>query len=209
MRQASTHGTPLTRLALCLATAGIAAGCSILAPRPDVTRFFTLRPIPEALEQGSAGTAGAETYGLGPIKLPPYLDRNEIATRISPTELSYSPVDRWAEPLQAGVTRVLVEDLGALLGTDRIVVFPWPAARAVDYQVAIEVLRFERQADGSCVLAARWDVRSARKGSVATMRESSFTQPAGATPSEAVAAQSALLGDLSREIATALKNAAS
>jgi len=37
------------------------------------------------------------------------------------------------------------------------------------------------------------------------MRESTFTQPAGGAATDAAAAQSALLGDLSREIAAALK----
>ena len=123
-------------LTVCLAV----AGCSVLAPQPDPSRFFTLAPMAQA--PAAAPAQPGFTYGLGPIKLPAYLDRNEIPTRVSPTEIIYSPAERWAEPLQASVTRVLMQNLAALLNTDKITVYPWIGATAVDYQIEIEVLHF-------------------------------------------------------------------
>ena len=35
------------------------------------------------------------TVVLGPITLPAYLDRNEVAIRVNETELKYSPTERW------------------------------------------------------------------------------------------------------------------
>jgi len=90
-------------------------GCSILAPRPDRSRFFTLTSMPAAhraeVQSPQPGTTRPIVYGLGPIRLPAYLDRNEVATRVSPTEVTYSATDRWAAPLAATVSSVLVQIL--------------------------------------------------------------------------------------------------
>lgn len=205
-------GSPLTLLTL-LAGCVTVSGCTILQPQPDPSRFFTLTAIPEAQAPHDisveGGTTGGRVYGLGPIKLSAYLDRNEIATRKSATELTYSDRDRWAEPLQANASRAVLQNLAGLLAPDRVVDFPWPPGLKVDYQIEIDVLQFERVADGTIRLAARWRIKDARKGGYRVIKESQLTHPSGAGTSEAVAAMSVALGDLSREIASTLGQFAS
>ncbi|MCK7492219.1 MAG: PqiC family protein [Comamonadaceae bacterium] len=65
--------------------------------------------------------------------LPDYLDRLQVVTRTPSGELAVSDTQRWAEPLQEGLIRVLDENLSALLGTERIVRFPWPRSLAPEY----------------------------------------------------------------------------
>lgn len=190
----------------------LAAGCSLLAPLPDRNRFFALTALPEvqahrADQLGEAsGTAAGIVCGLGPITLPAYLDRREVATRVSPTELTYSQTDRWAEPLSANVEAVLLQNLAELLGSDRVALYPWVGETRVDYQVAINLRRFERDTGGTCSLIGRWVVTDARSGSLVLAREASLTRPAPAGDTTAAAAAlSGLLGDLSHEVATALQ----
>ena len=76
-------------------------GCSVLAPQPDRSRFFNLAAMSAISGDRDAAyapsaAAPAVMYGLGPIELPAYLDRNELATRVSPTEVTYSTTERWA-----------------------------------------------------------------------------------------------------------------
>jgi len=178
-------------LAVCLL-----AGCSVLAPQRDPSRFFTLSPM----TADAQSVRGSTTCGLGPVTLPTYLDRNEIATRISPTEITYSPVDRWAEPLSAQVARTLLQDLSALLGPDRVV--PWPATVPVERQIEVAVLRFERVGSEATQLTARWSVKDLRSGRLITLRESSYTHaPSSSAAAETASALSADIADLSREIA--------
>ena len=179
-------------------------GCSVLAPQKDVSRFYTLDPVAEARSDDDTPPRGL-IYGLGPIEVPEYLDRDELALRVSSAEVTYSPTDRWAEPLRTNLTRVLLQDLSALLGADRIVLYPWPRTVSVSYQVAINVLNFERTATGEAVLHARWFIRDPRTDTYLTLKESRFTH-AAASPATAdgVNALSADVGDLSREIAAAL-----
>ena len=191
--------------ALPLVAAAWLCGCSVLPPRPDPSRFYTLSPTVEAGE-GSSQQPQIVLYGLGPIDLPQYLDRDEIAERMSPAEVRYSRIDFWAEPLKTNLTRVLLQDLSTLLGADRIVLYPWPGTVAVDYQIVVGILRFERTATGGTELRARWAIRNPRSGEYLALHESNLARPASSpATADAVEALSGDLGDLSREIAAALR----
>jgi uncharacterized protein len=193
-------------LALSLLMAGLGAGCGILAPLPSRNQFFSLVSLPQAQRAGmQRDNPGDTTYALGPITLPAYLDREALVTRVSPTQLKYSPVDNWAGPLKDNIAGVLLQNLSALTGSNRILVYPWPNNAKFDYQITVEVLRFERSSSGDCQLTARWAITDGRTRNDLIIRESQFTHPANATDTAAaVAALSATLGDLSEEIATSL-----
>ena len=203
---------PMMRCAVLIASCLFANGCSLLAATPDRSRFFTLTAPSEAQAhhaevpgQGLEATPGI-VYGLGPITLPAYLDRSEVATRVSPSELTYSPTDLWAGPLTTNVSSVLLQNLFNLLEGHHIVAYPWDGSVKVDYQVAIRLLRFERNAEGESQLAASWAVKDVRNDREVLVKETTFTRPGppGDTPA-AAAALSATLGDLSHEIAAALR----
>jgi len=202
---------PLAVRTLVCSALSLTASCTILAPEPDLSRFFTLTPtVAGAPGDISHTTSGRRfTYGLGPITIPAYLDRDVIVTRESATEISYSSTDRWAEPLQRNVSQVLLRDLSVLLGTDRIVVYPWPTTTTVDYQIQVDVLTFDCNATGNCQLIARWAIRDGRTHAVALLRQSAFTRAAASRDAKsAVAELSAALGELSKEIEQALQRLA-
>jgi uncharacterized protein len=194
----------LRRVAPLLIVGASLWGCSVLAPQKDESRFFTLAPVVEARSDAETAPRGL-IYGLGPIELPEYLDRDELALRVSPAEVTYSATDRWAEPLRTNLTRVLLQDLSTLVGADRIVLYPWPRTLSVSYQVGINVLNFERTATGEALLHARWFIRDPRTGEFLTLQESRVTHAATSpATADGVNALSADVGDLSREIAAAL-----
>jgi hypothetical protein len=117
------------------------AGCSPLAPRPNYTKYFVLAPVTDTAAAVPAGSTLA--IGLGPVAFPGYLERIQVVTRSSPTQIELSPVGRWGEPLDKNFKRVLAENLTRLLGTCRIEEYPWSHEAKVDYQVAIQVENFE------------------------------------------------------------------
>ncbi|HEX5606452.1 MAG TPA: PqiC family protein, partial [Candidatus Binatia bacterium] len=67
----------------------------------------------------------ALSLGIGPIKIPRYLDREQLVTRISQNRFAIAENDRWAEPLEENFSRVLSENLSILLQIDRVAAFPW------------------------------------------------------------------------------------
>ena len=122
------------------------------------SRFYLLATPPELERERSTDTAGRDlSVGVGPVVLPPYLDRPQIVTQASRHELDLAEFDQWAEPLEDNFTRVLAENLSVLLATDRIVVFPWRRSVLVDYQIAVNVIRFDA-VHGESMLVARWNV---------------------------------------------------
>lgn len=191
---------------ICLLLAMSMSGCSILAAQPDDSRFFTLVAMPGEPPTADAGGGGA-SYGIGPITLPAYLDRNEVAIRVSPSEIAFSLTDRWAESLSAGVSRVLLQNLSRMLGTDRIAVYPWVGEFRVDYQVRLEVLQLDCDRQGLGRLDARWGIFDGGSGRPLVLRTSRYEQPAKSESGpDRTAALSATLTRLSEDIAAALRD---
>jgi uncharacterized lipoprotein YmbA len=144
--------------AIVLGLLGLLAGCGSLSAKPDPSRFFTLSNLPgmEEIKQ----TAGSEkmVLGVGPVRFPGYLDRQEIVVRSAQNRFNVSEYDRWAEPLDENFSRVLAQNLAGLLGTDRIVSYPWTSDKKPVRFVTLEVLSFESNSAREAVLSARWSV---------------------------------------------------
>ena len=114
--------------------------------------------------------------------------------------------DRWAEPLDENFARVLRQNLTVLLPADRIIQYPWPSSKKPNYQVEIEVLRFEANSARDAQLFARWSVSDGGNKKIISVRESRVVRHAKEKSMDAsVAALSEALGDFSREIADAVQ----
>lgn len=183
-------------------------GCTTFSAQPDPSRFFTLAPLAgaEAAGEDKRDSAPRISLGIGPVSLPGYLDRQEIVTRIAQNQLRLSENDRWAEPLDENVARVVSQNVAAILRAEHITSYPWPIDRRPLYQVEIDVLRFETNTVPEAHLAARWTVRHTGKKDLIRYRDTQVSRPARARGAEAsVAALSETLAELSRQIAGAIE----
>ncbi len=174
------------------------------------TRFYTLAPIAEASAPATS-VAAPRTVGVGPVGLPRYLDRPQIVSRDGPYRLRLADFDNWAEPLENSIPRVLARNLKTLLATEDVLVLPQRRQERVDATVEVEILRFDFEPGNEAVLTARWAIF--REDSLAepvidtvTIREPIAAGVGLEQPDyeAAVAALSATLGELSRQIAAAL-----
>jgi hypothetical protein len=175
------------------------AGCSPLAPRPNYTKYFVLAPVTDTAAAVPAGSTLA--IGLGPVAFPGYLERIQVVTRSSPTQIELSPVGRWGEPLDKNFKRVLAENLTRLLGTCRIEEYPWSHEAKVDYQVAIQVENFETTSDGQSLLRARWIIKNGAGTRDLYASETTANAPVEAGDNGISSALSSDLQTLSRAIA--------
>jgi uncharacterized protein len=182
-----------------------AGGC--FSPRPDPSKFFVLAPVGVAANPiAPAGLTASSnpTIGIGPIKLPEYLDRDEVVTRVGPNRLELSDQDRWAEPLDNNFKQVIAQDLTQSLGTHSITFYPWPGTTRVDYQVRIDVYRFETDSSANAQLVAHWQVLDG-SGKLLYANDSNLSEQA--QPGEPVAAAlSRTVDGLARQIASAIQS---
>lgn len=178
-------------------------GCAATPP----SRFYVLSPV--AIDTGAHPAESAPAIGVGPVELPDYLDRPQIALRSGPYELRYNETQRWAEDLRDNVTSVLAENLSRLVPTDQVVRFPWGRLTRVDFQVVAQISRFDADESGTVVLSANWKLYRGEGRDVIAENRSVLSETfRGTDYTEIVAAQSRALDSLSREIAAAIRTAA-
>ena len=164
----------------------------------ESVRYYVLSATP-------AGPSGAAVrdipVGVGPVELPEYLDRPQIVTRTSQNELNVADFDRWAESLKDNTIRVLAENLAMLLPSQRVSVYPWKRATPVDYQITVQVSRFDRMENGESVFALRWRVLDGG-GRELLSRTSTYREtPTGSDYAATVAAMNRNLEAFSRDVA--------
>ena len=141
------------------------------------------------------------TLGVGLVEFPDYLRRLPVVTRVAPNRVELSEEKRWAEPLDKNFTRVLSENLATMLGTQRIEKYPWPLATKIDYQIEVDVQRFETTSDGQAQLVASWIIRDGRSEKIQYASKTTAAAPAGADATSASSALSSDLATLSKAIA--------
>ena len=158
-----------------------------------------------ALTDGKGDSTGTSIeLEVGPVTVPGYLDRPQIVTRKGRDEIELAEFALWSEPLKNSVSRTLGENLATLLRTDRVAIFPSRGCRVVQYQVVIDVARFDGSTEGDLVLDARWRIQEGN-GKELVMGRSTLNEATGAPGCVAqAAAMSRALGRLSQDVATAL-----
>jgi uncharacterized lipoprotein YmbA len=192
-----TRLPPLVSAALLSAV--LLAGCGGPAPH-----FF-------ALVSGSGPAAGPPVASLpalglaiGPLDIPRYLDRPEIVTEKQggPEELLVADTHRWGGSLDTDILRVVGDDLGRLLGTVRVAVYPAQPRFAPDYRVLLDLRELDGVLGQPVTLRLRWTILAAPDARVVAVEESDVQQPtASASYADLVTAESAALGTVTRQIA--------
>ena len=199
----------LVALLVLLGLALSASGC-VLKRTPEA-RFFVLRSLAEPPATPPAD-APASLVGVLPVRMPGYIDRPQLVTWTAPGELRIDEFLRWAEPLDAGITRTVAENLDALLPESHVVRAPWAAKAQPRCRVWLQLDLFGPQAGGEVRLEGRWAVLPSREAKPLATKAFDFRRgplagDAKGLPdaSAGVDAMSELLADLSREIAAAVR----
>ena len=162
----------------------------------------------------NAGTAMVDTIqvpesthqaviGLGPIRIPDYLNRPQMVMAISENQYQLSEEHRWAERLDQNISLALTKFLPSQLGANRIVRYPWAQRQVVDYQVSIDIIEFHIDALGQSRLTALWLIK--RKDQPDLSRRFDYKVFASTTDYELmVNAQSVCLTKLGQDISITL-----
>ena len=119
------------------------SGCQIVPEaKPDPTN-------PQVPEFESTDLGGV-TLGLHEVRLPIYLgDSRAIAVRSPGNRITYRDFERWAEPLNEGIKRLLRISLTVSPSVSRVLTLPFPAGVTRDYDLQVTVLTAEGYDAGS------------------------------------------------------------
>jgi uncharacterized protein len=176
------------------------SGCASTEP----TRFYLLTPEANPAPRAEVAEQTNIAIVIGAIRLPEYLNRSQIVTRLSENELELGWSDRWAEPLERNFTQVLAQNIEQLLHCRCVSApatkLPLGGARRIE----VDVFRMDGALGQKAFLDVWWSISTPDK-KILFARRSSFEQPVKGPGYEAfVQAQSQVLLAFSREIATAI-----
>jgi len=183
-------------LALVFAAAALAAGCGTSPP----SRFYTL-----AATATPAATSSTLFVAVGPVTVPAVVDRPEFVVSTGTNELKLDDFNRWGSPLQDNLARVIAENLVAILGTPRVILFPQQLASDPDYRVAVEIRTFGSTLGKSAAIDAVWTIRRSRDGKTQTGRTTARENVGDDSYEALAAAHSRAVERLSLDIANAIR----
>lgn len=173
---------PISRRWLMLSA--LPAACS--SPNPTL---YTIGVVPGVARPGVSRLV--EVRGVAIARL---LERSQIVRSSADYRLEISGADWWGEPLDAMLTRVMVQDLAQRLPQSTIFADNGAVSATPDLTLEVNVQRFDQDRDGIVVLLALVAVVGGKREATRSVRLTA-APPTTGVPGQ-VAAMSTLFGQL-------------
>ncbi len=177
---------------------------SLLLSGCAASRKADFYQLEETANSALIGVEKGPVIGLGPIHLPEYINRPQIVTRSSKHHLKISEFNRWIEPVNDSISRLLVINLSNNLNSNRVYGVPkYDRQYPLDLRVAIDIGRFDGQLGKDVFLESRWSIFDKNDQPLLT-RVSLIKSPVNGEDYEAlVSAMNHALQQLGKEISQA------
>ena len=199
--------TGLSHTFICLISlaALLLSGCRGSRPK---TEFYTLNSISRTQTDTKPVTAGQPvSIGIGPVTIPGVLDRPQIVTRTGPNKLQIDEFHRWAGRLDDDFARVVAENISKMLATEQVAVYPWDVSFDPQYQVTLNIMRFEGRWGKDVLLEIFWKIIDPQKQTALSVQKSVIKEPLADENYEAlIALKSRMVEILSNQIINEINN---
>ncbi|MGR9099837.1 MAG: PqiC family protein [Gammaproteobacteria bacterium] len=169
-------------------------------------KFYLLESLPAA-EPPSKSLADNITIRLRPLKLPGYLDRPQIVIRRNQYRLVLDEYHRWGESLADNFSRVFAENLSVRISPAKVERFAAYPRGAVDFQVSIDILRFELQEpQGAVIMNAGWKLLDGRGRPLTPLHQEKIEVPVeGSGHAAIIQSHSLAVSHLADKVSAGLK----
>ena len=125
-----------------LAVLAISTGCTVVpSAKVDTTRFFVLSGA-EVKETQATSTSGKK-ISIRKIEIPAYLQTRSIVVKQNSNEVRIEDMNRWAEPLESAIGRVLKVGLLQNSHVSSVDFAPLSMDAERDYDVSITIHKCE------------------------------------------------------------------
>ena len=159
----------------------LAGACTLLlggcASHEALTSYFVLSPETSAAASSGTqpGVHGVRVF-IRRVSIPGYLQSNKLASRHADTQVQYADTAQWAEPLNQAISDALGSaiDRTARMTVVGVVGGGVPPAR--DYDLKVDVERFEGDDKGQVILTATWSLYAPESSTPLLTRRSRFVQ---------------------------------
>jgi hypothetical protein len=168
------------------------------------THFYA---ISSGLTDQRAQTPATDEIALriGPFEFPTYLQRPNIVTRHAGNRIDVAEFHRWAGSLEDDFHHALGSNLGVLLHSSRISVFPAEMRFEPDYYLTGEVVRFDGDLGGTLTLEVRWMINRSSTRDALVVEHSVLSEPIqGSEYTDLVVAYTRVLVSLGKAVQSAL-----
>lgn len=157
----------------------------------------------------TADATDSVVLGIGPIRVPEYLERPQIVTRGKNRELLIDDFSRWAEPVSKAQLTLIASNVDSLLENVIVLAYPYRGIADYDYRLVARVEQFDMDATGTTVLKVQWSIANPGGEPAVPPRRSRFEIDGGDPddPGSVAAGMSRCLTDFSHEIASAFSAA--
>ena len=165
------------------------------------TRYYQLE---ERLSQTDNSSSSTLSVRVGPLYIARYLQQPNIVTRQDDYQVEVAEFDRWVEPLEQSIGRILTTNLSDTLSSNWVHEFGVgnDAIERFDYQVLVTITRFDADANDTATLTAQWNLVTPQPSVTVLAKRTVLTQPvASSSYSSQAAALSDLISELAKEIA--------
>ena len=121
------------------------------------------------------------------------VDQPQMVVQVAANQVTMYEFQRWASPLKSEIARVIAANLAQELGTARVWAYAQTTLANPDYQVLVDVQRFDSVLGEAVTIDALWSIRRAAGGAPKTGRSSVREAVSGAGFDALVAAHSRAL----------------
>jgi len=155
----------------------LASGGCMSVPNTPNPRFYTLGAIGENQAEQKFNIAPNTIIGVGPVRIPEYLNRPQIVTKDKEGMLTFAQFDRWGESLDFALARLISAHLTVMLAGVSLEVYPWNISIPVKYQVLADVVQLESELDKDLVFAVQWSILDAQNSKMLLTKRFEFSKP--------------------------------
>lgn len=173
----------------------ILSGCFSASPN---STFYNLTPIAKA--ESSVYNKPRFLVGVEAVSIPIYLLKPQIITRDADgVELTISEFNRWGEPLNGMLQRIIATDLAIYLPNSQIKPKGY-ISEQFDYEILVEITNFDSTLGKQATLDAWWSIFD-KNGKRISLKHTDVSIKLGDSYDDLARAQSQLIAQMSHQIA--------
>jgi len=176
------------------------SACSV-SPKSNIYLLKAIEPV-----QAKLVAQKPISIYLQSVNFPDYLDRPQMVLRKDSMTLDVEQFQRWGEPLNISFERVFRGNLERRLAPAKVLSKKIFSAMAFDYQLAIDVSRFDTDAQQQAILQLNWVILNSSGDKILFSSQEVIIVPMKADNFQArVEAQSVAVAILADKVAVQLR----